>query len=161
MSITPNGRRKDQIRQGGYKNNSILDVDLFEKVAITGTEELRGGPTETPSISNDLQGALSGGGLDHGGMADQLGADRNPPDPQRQPGIAPAGGAPADQFLGPAPVEDEAQQAGIDPYAEEMKRIRSYIGYQNYGLDVTPQKDQSLEIVVTPPPGQPVDIGRF
>ena len=38
MSITPSGQYKSQINQGGLKNQSIFDNDLFGKLALRSTE---------------------------------------------------------------------------------------------------------------------------
>lgn len=162
MSIIPVGTRKEQVAQGPLQNQSILDSVLFRKFG-QGASGLIDEPQKRTKPGDDLQQVMSDGSLDHAGMADHLEQDRNPPPEamqDQQPAIAPAGGAPADQFIGPAPV-DQTQQQGINPYEEEVQRIRQYIGYQNYGLDLTPQKDGSLEVVITPPPGQPVDIGQL
>lgn len=160
--IIPAGKTKHQVSQGGFKYESFMDNDLFKNAQ--GASALVDDPVaKKTQIPGDLQQALGAGGLDHDGMADTLDQDRNPPPEATQdlqPGIAPAGGAPADQFIGPAPV-DNSQQQGINPYEAEVQKIRQYLGYQNYGLDLTPQKDGSLEVIITPPPGQPVDIGNL
>ncbi len=160
MSIIPVGNRKDQVNQGPLKNQSILDSVLFQKIG-QGANALapdRAKPKpDQQAPPNDVDRAMGSGGLDHGGMANQLEQDRNPPPQNQQPSIAPAG-APADQFIGPAPI-DESQQQGENPYEAEVQRIRQYIGYQNYGLDLNPSSDGSLEVKIIPPPGQPVDIG--
>lgn len=161
MSIIPVGTRKEQVAQGPLQNQSILDSVLFRKFGI-GASGLLDEPKNRTSPPGDLQQAMAGGSLDHDGMADQLAQDRNPPPEamqDQQPAIAPAGGAPADQFIGPTPVDQT--QPGINPYEQEVQKIRQFIGYQNYGLELTPQKDGSLEVIVQPPPGQPVDIGQL
>ena len=166
MSIIPAGKRREQVAQGPLKNQSILDSVLFEKVAVTpgalGPDKQQQ-PPQPEQPGGPLQDAMNNGSLGHDQMADNLEQDRNPPPEalqDQQPGIAPAGGAPADQFLGPAPV-DESQQQGVDPYALEVQKIRKFIGFQNYGLKLDPQKDGSLQVNVIPPQGQPVDIGRL
>ncbi len=160
MSIIPVGKLKKQVAQGPLQNQSILESVLCRKLG-QGASGLIDEPKTKPG--NDLQQVMNDGSLDHDGMSDQLAQDRNPPPEamqDQQPAIAPAGGAPADQFIGPAPV-DQTQQQGINPYEQEVQRIRQFLGYQNYGLELTPQKDGSLEIIATPPPGQPVDIGQL
>lgn len=162
MSIIPVGTRKEQVAQGPLQNQSILDSVMFRKFG-QGASGLLDEPKNQTRPPNDLQQATAGGSLDHDGMADQLDQDRNPPPEamqDQQPAIAPAGGAPADRFIGPAPV-DQNQQQGVNPYEQEVQRIREFIGYQNYGLELTPQKDGSLEVIVQPPPGQPVDIAQL
>ncbi len=163
MSIIPAGKRREQVAQGPLKNQSILESVLFQKFG-QGAGALVDTPEQKPKQpGNDLQQTMNSGGLDHDGMAGNQEQDRQPPPEamqDQQPGIAPAGGAPADQFLGPAPV-DAGQQQGVDPYAVEVQKIRQFIGFQNYGLKLTPQKDGSLEVNVIPPQGQPVDIGRL
>jgi len=159
--IVPAGKRKAQVAQGPLQNQSILDSVLFNKFG-QGAGALVDNNPNKPKPSDDLQQTMNDGALGHDQMADQLEQDRMPPPEatqDQQPAIAPAGGAPADQFLGPAPVDD-AQQVG-NPYDAEVQKIRQYIGYQNYGFEATPQKDGSLEITVIPPPGQPVDIGQL
>ncbi len=160
MSIIPAGKRKEQVAQGPLKNQSILDSVLFNKFG-QGAGSLIDDPKK-PAPSEDLQRTMNSGGLGHDEIAGFQEQDRNPPPEamqDQQPGIAPAGGAPADQFIGPAPIDET--QPGVNPYEQEVQKIREYIGYQNYGLDLTPQKDGSLEVVITPPPGQPVDIGQL
>lgn len=161
MSIIPVGTRKDQVQQGALKNQSILDSVLFKKIG-QGAAALAPDKPKIPNRSpSDIQNVMNSGSLDHDGMAGNQEQDRNPPPEalqDQQPSIAPAGGAPADRFLGPAPVEESSQQ-GVNPYEAEVQRIRQYIGYQNYGLKLNPQKDGSLEVNIIPPQGQPVDIG--
>jgi len=36
MAIIPQGKRRDQVNQGLYKNDSVLSDDFFAKLAITG-----------------------------------------------------------------------------------------------------------------------------
>lgn len=158
--IVPVGKYKPQVNQGILQNRSIWNDELI-KLAL-------GNPSGSDDIAkpgDDLQQAMNEGGL---------GRDPGQPDPNADPqlglagqnpnSIAPAGGGipagggtPADQFLGPAPM-DESQQVG-DPFEQERQKIRQFVGYQNFGVDLKPGSDGTLEVTLIPPQGQPVDVG--
>lgn len=166
--IVPAGKRREQVAQGPCKSESIFDK-LFEKIAIA-VEGAPSAPTATPPQGQDdelrrgLDQALGPGsnspsisGNTPRQMGDvppheDVGLGRDGITPS---GNTPSGNAPADQFLGPAPVEQEA----VDGFAEERQKIRQFLGYQNFGVKMSPGNDGSMKVIVIPPQGQPVDIG--
>ena len=163
MSIVPAGKRREQVNQGLLSNQYINNDDMFSKFA-QGAASLIDDPkpNRNQEPSSDLQQATMEGGLNAPGQADrhEQGVDEGNPAPQSPQAVAPAG-APADQFLGPAPA-DPSQQQGVNPFEGEVQRIRQFIGYQHYGLDIKPQgTDGSLQVTIIPPQGQPVDIGQL
>lgn len=162
--IVPAGKRKHQVNQGVSQYESLMDSDIFEKIAIGNL------PGQLPGqVTNQVDTGPIGDAMSQGG----LNRDRRPQDPNADLGvagkhpnsIAPSGtpkapkpsGVPADQFLGPAPVDD--QQTAVDPYEEERQKIRQFVGYDNFGVDLTPGKDGTLEVTLIPPQGTPVDVG--
>ncbi len=160
--IVPAGKRKEQVNQGPLKNEVFSIHDLFSKVAITGMPDLQdkdprqqqGGP------SSELSQTMQSGGLDHGGMADQLEGDRDPGlSPQNDQNIAPAGGAPtgspASRFLGPDP---DAQGQQTDPnqlWAAERGKIRAFIG-NDFGMKLQQGNDGTFTVSLKPPGNMPV-----
>jgi len=170
MSIIPAGKRRKQIAQGAFKNESILDNILFNKLS-QGARGLIDDPAQSnPHVPNDLQQTMNSGNLGFDEIANHQEQDRNPPPEamqDQQSNITPAGRSPADQFLGPTPVQENQQ--GVNPYEMEIEKIRQYIGYQNYGLKLDSSKDGILEVQIEPPPipedldeyTQPVDIGQL
>ena len=165
--IVPVGKRRKQVNQGLLSNQHINNDDMFSKLAQGAAsliDDRKPNNHQEPSHdpSNELQQATMDGGLNGPGQADrhEQGVDERNPAPQSTQAVAPAGGAPADAFIGPAQVDPNDQSN--NPFEAEVQRIRQFIGYQHYGLDIKPQgSDGSLEVTIIPPPGQPVDIGQL
>ena len=166
--IVPSGKRREQVGQGPFKSDSIFDK-LFEKIAIA-AEGIPGPITQERPGSDELRQGLDralGPGSNSPGISGntppQMG-DLSPKDDVGlgREGVTPAGAdptggnAPADQFLGPAPVEN---QDPVDGFAQERQKIRQFLGYKNFGVKMTPGTDGSMKVVVIPPQGQPVDVG--
>ncbi len=66
MSIIPAGKTKLQVNQGGFKNESIFDSELFKRFAATGTSvqpELSdpSNPSNPSGASSDLDAAMGQG----------------------------------------------------------------------------------------------------
>lgn len=169
--IVPAGKRKQQVKQGDFRSDFILD-DIFEKQGIIGGPNI---PTKmvepkTPVDNTGIGDAMSQGGLDPR-RHDKLNPERHSRDNvdlglagDNASSIAPSGtprdtsgGSPADRFLGPAPVDPQQQQ--VDPYEQERQKIRQFVGYQNFGVDLKPGKAGDLEVTLIPPAGTPVDVG--
>ncbi len=164
--IVPSGKRRQQVAQGPFKSDSIFD-QLFEKVAIAVDGVPGAPPQQKPGrneLSHGLDRALGPGSNDpsiSGNTPRQMGDLPQGDGGLGRDGITPSGGdptrgnAPADQFLGPAPMENEP----VDGFSEERAKIRQFLGYSNFGVKMTPGNDGSMKVVVITPPGQPVDIG--
>ncbi|MHA2279875.1 MAG: hypothetical protein ACXAC5_03235 [Promethearchaeota archaeon] len=157
MSIIPAGKRKDQVRQGALRNQSILDSELFKKFG-QGASALIDDPAQKQRQrpSDDLQQTMLDGGLDHDGMADQMEHQVDPFDqtPPSAQGVQPAGGgSPASRFLGPDP---DGQQA--DPnqlWQAERQKIRAFIG-NDFGMKLKQGTDGAFTVALTPPGNVPV-----
>lgn len=169
--IVPSGKRRQQVAQGPFKNDSIFD-QLFEKVAIA-VNGVPGAPPQqqqqkpgTDGLSRGLDRALGPGSNSpgiSGNTPHQMG-DLSPGEDAGlgRDGITPSGSdptqsnVPADQFLGPAPMEN---QEPVDGFAQERQKIRQFLGWRNFGVKMAPGNDGSMKVVIAPPQGQPVDIG--
>ncbi|KKN50667.1 hypothetical protein LCGC14_0630510 [marine sediment metagenome] len=164
--IVPAGKRRQQVNQGGTKHEIIMNSDLFEKIALGNL------PGQMPEeITNQVDTGEVGDAMSQGGLGlrdpeqdrhpSDLGvAGKNPksiaPNGTQRPSRGTKGGSPADQFLGPAPVNP--QENVVDPYEQERQKIRQFVGYNNFGVDLKPGKN-GLEVTLIPPPGTPVDVG--
>ncbi len=138
MSIVPTGRRKDQVRQGAYQNDSIFSADLFEKIAITGELDLGKKDPSVPDPSPDLQNIMNRGGLDRDGLAGRQDADRMPPDAalqDQQPGIAPAGGG---RDLHAIPMEQQQEQP-VASIRQNIAQISQYLSQRQFALQDHPK----------------------
>ena len=158
--IIPTGKRKLQVNQGCSKHESIVDNDIFEKIAIgklPGQDLADNQPKDPLGVGDAMsQGGLAPPPPDKDPNADLGLAGSNPRS------IAPSGnpqksqGHPADRFLGPAPVDTQQQ---VDPFETERQKIRQFVGFDNFGVDLKPGKAGDLEVTLIPPPGTPVDVG--
>lgn len=161
--IIPAGKRRLQVNQGFTKHESIMDSDIFAKIAIG---KIPGHlPEENPKPPVDDTGI--GDAMSQGGLKPKINEEEEDPNlgvaGQNPKSIAPSGNprgqgnAPADQFLGPAPVDPN--QGNVDPFERERQKIRQFVGYQNFAVDLKPDKSGGLEVILTPPQGTPVDVG--
>jgi hypothetical protein len=158
MSIIPVGNRKDQVKQGALRNQSILDSELFKKFG-QGASALVDDPAQKQRRPPDdlQQTMMDGGGLDHDGMADQLDHQIDPlnQSPSSTQGVQPAGGgSPASRFLG----QDPDAQGQADPnqlWAVERQKIRGFIG-NDFGMKLTQNPDGTFTVSLKPPGNVPV-----
>lgn len=161
MSIIPSGNRKTAIRQGPLKNDSLFSDSLFSKFA-QGAGALIDKPKNQNQQGNpppDLQNAMNSGGLDHGGMANQLEQKGEPglgspssvqPNSQQEPQ-----GSPAMQFLGQDP---DAQDVNADPnstFHEEGQKIRKFVG-NDFGMRLLVNPDKTVTVTLKPPANTPM-----
>lgn len=167
MSIVPVGNKRSQVNQGSFKYESLMSSSLFDgltKEAIGSLAEPRDKEPRDP----ELDRAMSGGGLD----IDRHMRQEEIPDlgiaGQNPSSITPSGnpqtgqqehGSPADQFMGTNP--DDQQQDVANPYINDVQKIKQFFGSSKWGLKITPAKDGSLELVITPVPGVPVNANAL
>jgi len=153
--IVPTGKRKLQVHQGSFRNEEILNSDLWQKFG-QGLGGLVDDPVQKPNAQNtqnpnpELQDVMNSGGLDHDGMADQLEDNTGFENPQGFPGR----GSPASQFLGKS--EEDQQQA--DPnvlWRQEREKIRKFIG-NDFGMTLKANDDGTFIVTLSPPRGVPV-----
>ena len=151
MSIVPSGTKKDQIKQGHFKNESIFSSELFSKFA-QGAGSLIDDPVnqnQNTMPSQDLQNTMNSGGLNHDGVSDRLeqqGLTQN-----MQPGSSPAS-----RFLGRNSDEEEASQINPDMiYQQEEGNIRKFIG-NDFGMRLKSNNDGTYSVTIKPPQGVPI-----
>ncbi len=162
------------MNQGPLKNSGMMN-DLFEgieKVAITGTDELAGlNPNQNPNPAQDrMQGELNNtmqsGGLNHGGMADQLESDRGGMNEPTRPesSITPSG-----QERGTSPFlsdsgemldEDEAMKnQGL---LHERGRIQQVLQGAGFVMEMnSAAKDGTIQLKLRPQPGLQITPDRY
>lgn len=155
MSIVPTGRRRVQIKQGGYKNDSILAYDLFDKIAITGTMDLK--DTESPIAPQDLQRATNEStlGFDRGVGQNPYQNPRQPqPGQPEQPGQNPGGEHPS-PFLTPSgEMLDEENAQMNQGLLQERARWKQVLQGSGFVKEMDNSgKDGTVQVQMAPQPG--------
>ncbi len=167
--IIPVGKRRDQVKQGGFKNDSF--DSLMDKIAITGTDTLQDRPPQPQQPPNQaLQNAMSGGGLDFNDRANRL-------DESRAPGGMPGGGIPQNDRFSP----NEQQDTNISPFLNtdgeamseesaqmnqglmhERQKIKQAFQGPGFVVEISnASKDGSIELVATPRPGLEISEDNY
>ena len=139
---------------------------MFDGISKEGIASLKEPEEQRELDSSPVDRAMGSGGLDmdrHNrqqdmGMQDpELGSaggnphSLSPSGPQQS-----HGGHPADRFIGSTPDD---QKDLPNPFELELQKIRQFVGYQNFGVDLKPGNDGTLSVTLTPPQGAPVDVG--
>lgn len=81
--ITPVGKKKEQVLQGGLRNATILNQDFMQKLAITGTDEME-------NLGSDTDTESAGGSAGRGGSG--FGDLNNIMNQSNRPGMRPNDG---------------------------------------------------------------------
>ncbi len=164
MNIVPVGNNKRQENQGSFKYESIMNSSLFDgitKEAIGSLAEPQDKGTRDPAIDRAMQQSdsrslnpanIEDSGRTTGVDPEQTHQDMSFGEPEAHTQTT---GAPADQFIGAAPQEGQDP----NPFEAERQKIRDFVGYTNFGVDLKPGNDGSLDVTLTPPQGAPVDVG--
>lgn len=118
--IVPVGKNRLQVNQGGFRNESIFNNDIFRKIAITG-EELDLKEPQTQETQNDpLLDQVMGEGANPGMRQDQ----QNQTDQQNTA---------ADQAVATqAPIQGQAQEQ--EKWGELAKAVEEFVRQYSKGL---------------------------
>lgn len=157
MAIVPAGKRRDQVSQGAFKNESFFASDLFDKIAITGTPELKDeNPGADPQIDEAMgQGTLNfDRGMGQNPFRDQ--GQRPEPQPgQEQPGQEQPEQAQHSPFLTPSGemLNEEDAQAN-QGLLHERQRIKQALQGSGFVMEMdNGGKDGTVQVQMAPQPG--------
>jgi len=148
MSIIPTGKRRDQVKQGDYKYDSLFGNDLFEKIAITGEMDLKESPPVNPTAPTELQQATNQGTLNFDrGMGANPFQDKRPEqnvqNNQHSPFLTDTGESLSD--------EDAQVNQGL---LHERQKIMNVLQGGGFIMDLSNAgKDGAINLKLRPQPG--------
>jgi hypothetical protein len=167
MSIIPAGKRRDQVAQGGLKNDTILNSEFFQKFG-QGTSSLLDDKPETaqPNQASDVERAMGGSQSQLNMDGDIPGADagqqsQQPQDPQQLQHQIPEGqvqvpqGAKFDPNTG-LPV---ASLSGMEAWQQARNAFAEKIGELSIEIRGDPN-DVNWQVIISPKGGKAVSKGR-
>ena len=143
MAIVPVGNKKKQVNQGFFQNENLMSNILFSKVAqgLGALVDNDKKPPQQQKPGGDLQSAMSGGGLDHGSMANQLEGKGDPNGGNMPSGNSITPNNPeqnGQQQLSPflQPPQQDASQQSQNPLMDQMNKIEQMLQGSGFGFDI-------------------------